>query len=94
MKENRRLRFDRLVLEWKVATMYISSSTVIFGHPAYRALVKMGEPCIEWLLEDIEDNPFLCQALAEITGVTHEGVPAGDVTARAQAWIEWGIGRV
>jgi hypothetical protein len=84
--------FHRLVHQWKEERGPTSSAMRMAMHPAYRAIVAMGQPAIPLLLAELERQPdhwFI--ALHELTGA--EPVPAvsrGRIDDMAAAWIQWG----
>lgn len=84
--------FDRLAALWKRETRYQSSSDIIEEHPAYQAIIAMGEGAIPLILADLResmDQWFM--ALGRITGaspVRYED--RGKISAMTAAWIDWG----
>lgn len=84
--------FSALAREWREAVRYQSSLMQAVNHPAYRAVVELGDEIVPQLLRELRRNPepwFL--ALREITGVD----PArpehrGNLRAIADAWVRWG----
>ena len=86
--------FSALSEEWKRETMHLSSSTMIVEHPAYQAVVGLGESAIPLILADLErKGPSLWViALHELTGENPlEPRMIGDVERITEAWLEWGI---
>lgn len=82
-------RFTAYLEEWERETRFQSSSTILYGHPAFRRIVEMGEGVVPWILEALPESPLLCLALEDITGESVEHEP-GDVLGHAQAWLDWG----
>jgi hypothetical protein len=83
--------FDRLARRWRDETQALSSLTRVVRHPAYQAIVAMGERAIRPILRDLERGPELWgPALHAITGALP--VPAADagrVARVAEAWLTW-----
>jgi hypothetical protein len=85
-------RFRRLEAIWTAQTGYLSSYTEIVEHPAFREIIRMGEPVVPLMLRDLEERPRLwVWALPEITGANP--VPpgeAGNIARMSDAWLLWG----
>jgi hypothetical protein len=85
-------RFNTLAAEWKEATAFLSSSTLMVMHPAYQAIIALGAPVVPLLLRDLEREPIhWFEALRAITG--EDPVPRdawGNIPAMASAWLSWG----
>lgn len=83
--------FDDLARRWLEETQVLSSLTRIIGHPAYQAIIAMGERAIRPILRDLARAPELWgPALHAITGALP--VPtadAGRVARVANAWLTW-----
>lgn len=85
-------RFRRLASVWRAETAYVSSSSELVGHPAFREIVGMGAPVIPLLLRELENRTgHWHRALREITGADPVS-PAdrGNVDRAAEAWLRWG----
>jgi hypothetical protein len=84
--------FRRLAEWWERETCYHSSLSIMYEHPAYRAIVALGRPVIPILLRQIETDPsWLIGALWELTG--ENPVPPehrGRLTLMATDWVNWG----
>jgi hypothetical protein len=84
--------FRRMAEEWRQSTMFESSMDRITGHPAYRAIVQLGEEVLPLLLEELRQQPEpWFTALRQITQtdpVRQE--QRGDMKAMADAWVRWG----
>jgi hypothetical protein len=84
-------RLRRLEALWNVETVFLSSTTKIVGHPAFREIVSLGEAVVPYLLRDLQERPRLwVWALPEITGV--DPVPAsdrGNIARMTEAWLRW-----
>ena len=84
--------FRELAREWRDATLYLSSTTQVIAHPAYRRIVQLGSAVVPLLLEELRREPdHWFAALRELTGenpVAPED--RGNVVAMADAWVRWG----
>lgn len=84
--------FSELTIRWKQETSHCSRTDQIAKHPAYRAIIAMGEPAIPLILEDLDrSGGHWFQALREITKANP--VPAssrGKVGDVRKAWLNWG----
>ena len=85
-------KFDALATQWNDATAHLSSTTDRVLHPAYQAIVGMGDQAVPLLLNDLAAQPaHWFWALSAITGA--DPVPAnarGRVPEMASAWLRWG----
>jgi hypothetical protein len=85
-------RFRKLEATWTAETGYLSSYTDIVEHPAFREIIRLGEPVVPLMLRDLEERPRLwVWALPEITGA--DPVPpqeGGNITKMTEAWLRWG----
>jgi hypothetical protein len=83
--------FRKLADSWHNAVAYHSSSSIRYGHPAYREIIKLGPDVIPYLLRDLEDNHthWFC-ALREITGADPVPATAASVIPKVvEAWLTW-----
>lgn len=84
--------FRVLADQWRNATRFQSSMKQSTNHPAYRAIVQLGNDIVPILLRELQRQPepwFV--ALRELTGadpVTPD--QRGNVRAIASAWVNWG----
>jgi hypothetical protein len=87
-----RERFDQLVIEWKKATRFSSSTREMAMHPAYQRIIGMGPAAVPFLLRELEVDPdHWFWALAAITG--EDPVPPEDrgrLKRMAASWLNWG----
>jgi hypothetical protein len=83
--------FDRLARRWIEETQVLSSLSRMIGHPAYQAIIAMGDSAIRPILRELGRAPELWgPALHAITGALP--VPAADagrVARVADAWLAW-----
>jgi hypothetical protein len=85
-------RFARLAEMWRSATLLDSSTTLKVSHPAYLAIIAMGEPVVPLILRELTRRPgHWSAALTAITSaVPYPPELRGNMRAIAQAWLEWG----
>ena len=85
-------RFRRLATAWQDAVWFSSSPPEKCSHPAFRAIIGMGEEVVPLMLREMEEEPQLwVWALPEITGANP--VPAsdaGNIAKMNEAWLRWG----
>lgn len=85
-------KFHRLASLWRAETAYVSSSSDLVSHPAFREIVNMGSAVVPLLLRELENRSgHWHRALREITGANP--VPTanrGSVDKAADAWLQWG----
>ena len=86
-------RFLRLSRRWREDTQWLSSSTQIAMHPAYQAIIGMGDDALRWILADLRRTsaPWFW-ALKAISA--EDPVPPSDrgvVCKMTEAWLEWGM---
>jgi hypothetical protein len=84
--------FQALSKEWKADTAFLSSTTAIVAHPAYRAIIDLGPPVVPLILRELEKEPaYWFEALRTITGEDPAPREArGNFRAIADAWLVWG----
>ena len=86
----RRQLFEDLVTAWKAETVFVSSVTEKWSHPAYESIIAMGKPAIPLILEQIGDGERLwTQALLSITAENPAEATRTPEEAQ-QAWLKWG----
>src|SRR5258707_4539316 len=83
----------RLLKQWDDETAYVSSTTQIEAHPAYREIIALGRAALPALFRNLERtrNGHLDGALIAITGV--QPMPpelAGRMREIADVWVQWG----
>jgi hypothetical protein len=85
-------KFRRLASVWRAETAYVSSSSDLVAHPAFREIVGMGAAVIPLLLRELENRTgHWHRALRQITGA--DPVPPADrgsLDKAAEAWLRWG----
>lgn len=82
-------RFRRLAANWRAETAYLSSSTEMFEHPAYREIIELGQDVVPLLLRDLEKEPdHWFWALMVITSANPVSpADAGNLDRMAEAWL-------
>lgn len=89
-KETVAEKFNRLASVWRDETAYVSSSSELVAHPAFREIVGMGPAVIPFLLGELEKRSgHWHRALHQITGA--DPVPPadrGNIDKTAEAWLE------
>ena len=85
-------RFHELAEQWHDAMRFESSLSEIAGHPAYQAIIALGDEAVPLILRELHRRPApWFAALKAITGFDAV-TPAqrGDMQAMADIWIQWG----
>ena len=87
-----RERFQELADQWEDETVLLSSSDQANEHPAYQAIVSMGEPAVPLILERMQSQGgHWFHALGEITNADPvKPSDRGNVVAMQEAWLQWG----
>jgi hypothetical protein len=85
-------RFRELEAAWLADTYVLSSYQRIVSHPAFRAIIDLGEAVVPLMLADLENRPRLwVWALPEITGVDPIAPEdAGNIERMSETWLRWG----
>jgi hypothetical protein len=88
-------QFEVLVQQWEEACAFLSSTTVMVSHPAYQAIIELGEPAVPLLLRKLEKEPaHWFEALKSITGEDPVATKDwGNIPAMTSAWLAWGRSR-
>jgi len=85
-------QFEQLAEQWKAATAFLSSTTAMVNHPAYRAIIALGPLVVPLLLRDLErESVHWFEALQAITG--DDPVPRehwGKIADMRADWLAWG----
>jgi hypothetical protein len=87
--------FHTLAQQWKEACGLLSSTSAMVAHPAYQAIIELGQPVVPLLLREMEKEPVhWFEALKAITGDDPVS-PAdwGNISAMTSAWLAWGRSR-
>jgi hypothetical protein len=86
--------FHTLAEQWREETRFESSLAAITEHPAYRAIVALGDEVVPLLLRQLRrrgDPEFWFTALREITGADPVRADQwGNVRAMSEDWLRWG----
>ena len=86
---------SRLLSTWREETAYLSSSTRMCEHAAYRELISLGSQALPYLFADLErtGDGHLASALASITGVQPvDAADRGSIRKVAASWLRWARG--
>lgn len=91
--ESTEAEFMRLADQWVEDTGHLSNVATKARHPAYQAIIQMGEEAIPFLLRELERSPNdWFAALYRITGADPiQKSSYGIVEEMADAWIAWGM---
>jgi hypothetical protein len=85
-------QFAALAERWRAEAELLSSTTAMTAHPAYRAIIALGQAALTLLLRDLEREPIhWFEALQAISG--EDAVPRehwGDIPAMRADWLAWG----
>jgi hypothetical protein len=91
--DNDRLLFEKLYAQWDADTANISNMTKVITHPAYYAIVALGERAIPFILKSLEngDGPWFV-ALEAIVPEKDRPILSdrGDARRMREAWLDWG----
>lgn len=84
-------QFYALLKQWRYETLTSSSTDEIVKNEAFRRIVGMGEVVLPLIISELKNRPdFLVIAMSLITSENPVGPKqAGDMTAMAEAWIDW-----
>ena len=87
-----RERFQELADQWEDETVLLSFSDQATQHPAYRAIVSIGQPAVPLILERMKSQGgHWFNALSDITNANPvKPVDRGNAEAMQAAWQEWG----
>ena len=87
-----RERFQELADQWENETVLLSSSDQATEHPAYQAIVSLGEPAVPLILERMRSQGgHWFHALHDITNADPvEPGDRGNVVAMQESWLQWG----
>lgn len=88
--------FRTLAAEWQAATRFAAAPSAAADHPAYRAMVGLGEAAVPLVFAALaaSPDPVWFTALRELTGA--DPVPPADrgrTAAAASHWLAWGRAR-
>ncbi len=50
-------QFQTYVQQWKTDCVFLSSTSAMVAHPAYKAIIELGEPAVPLLLRELESEP-------------------------------------
>ena len=86
------VEFQSLAHQWREGCTLLSSTSAMVAHPAYRAIIELGQPVVPLLLRELEKEPVhWFEALKAITGEDPVSPKDwGNIPAMASAWLAWG----
>jgi hypothetical protein len=84
--------FRRLAAWWNRETSILSNLNKAYQHPAYRAIVALGEPVVPVLLRQLQTQPdWWFAALRELSGASPTRPEhRGKLPLLAADWVAWG----
>ena len=85
-------QFGKLADQWEAETVLLSNSSEATDHPAYQAIIDMGELVVPLILERMQSQGgHWFHALRQIANADPvKAADRGDVVAIQAAWLEWG----
>ena len=86
--------FQALLDRWDEDTVYVSNFTRMSQHPAYLAMLEMGDAAVPIMLRRMRDENTRrwVLALGRITGeIPYPPRDRFDAEAMRRAWLEWGV---
>lgn len=85
-------RFERLVVEWKAKSRFMSNTAQMALLPAYQRIIGMGMEAVPLILQELQRSPdqwfWALESITEADPVPQKA--KGIVKDMAQAWINWG----
>jgi hypothetical protein len=87
-------KFHTLAETWTRETSHLSSTHQMAEHPAYRAIVSLGQPVVPLIFKELARDPGFhwLHALRDITGSGPE-IPSearGKLRPVTECWLSWG----
>lgn len=88
MKEhNDKEMFESSLKEWQRDTRFLSSSSAVTSHPAFRRIVNMGGNAVPFIIEEIAHKPS--NLVWALNAIFHKKTGSGKtVTDACKLWIE------
>ena len=89
------IQFEQLSRQWKDECAILSSTSAMVAHPAYQAIIALGEPVVPLLLQDLaNEHVHWFEALKSITGEDPVSPKDwGSIPAMTNSWLNWGRSR-
>jgi hypothetical protein len=91
-RDSRFERFQSLAQQWRAETQWLSSSTDSAMHPAYQAIIGLGEAALPLILEELRLRPehwfWALKAISNEDPVVPRD--RGSIQKMRQAWLRWG----
>jgi hypothetical protein len=91
-REDLESRFQQLAAEWRRDVGPLSSVSKIVQHPAYQAIIALGQDAVPLILRELERQPdHWFTALRALTGADPIAPEErGRMDRMAAAWVRWG----
>jgi hypothetical protein len=91
-REDLETRFQQLAAEWRRDVGPLSSVSKIVQHPAYQAIIALGQDTVPLILRELERQPdHWFTALRALTGADPIAPEdRGRMDRMAAAWVRWG----
>ena len=90
-RNQKKQRFWGLAKKWREDTQWLSSTTEIAMHPAYQAIIGMGQEAVPLIIEDLRNNSghwyWALKAISQ-----EDPVPPSDrgsISRMKDAWLLW-----
>lgn len=87
--------FEMYAQLWRDDSTYASSIGDMIQHPAYQAIISLGDEAVPLLLRELERRPD--HWFAVLTAITHENPirpeEEGDIGLMSRAWLRWAEAR-
>lgn len=85
-------QFAKLARSWRQDTLHLSSMNQIAMHPAYQAIIGMGDRAIPLILQSLRQQPdhwfWALHSITQVDPVPKEA--RGRIVDMTKAWISWG----
>ena len=84
-------RFRHLESQWQADTEFLSDAGKIVNHPAFKAIVALGDEIVPNILHDLATRPsLLVWALPELTGANPvSAANSGNLRKMTDDWLKW-----
>lgn len=91
IRNRRKQRFWNFAKKWREDTQWLSSTNEIAMHPAYQAIIGMGQEAIPMIIEDLRNNSghwyWALKAISQEDPVSPS--ERGSINRMKQAWLKW-----
>ena len=93
IRNRKKQRFWMLAKKWRDETQWLSSTSEIAMHPAYQAIIGMGQEVVPMIIEDLRNNSghwyWALKAISQ-----EDPVPPSDrgsINRMKDAWLRWAL---